>query len=273
MDIVSEHTFVICAYKESPFLEKCIQSLLRQTVESEVIVITSTPNRHISNLAQKYGLVCRINFGEKGIVQDWNYAYRQAKTKYMTIAHQDDLYSRYYTEEIVREMKRARHPLIAFTDYAEIRKGAVIKSNTMLNIKRLMLLPLTFRALQKSRFARRRILSFGCPVCCPSVAFHKENLPDTIFRAGYRSDEDWQAWERLSRLKGEFIYCNKTLTYHRIHEESATTAIIGDKVRSKEDFEMFCRFWPGAIAKGLVKLYSKSENSNHMGRDFSKNPR
>lgn len=264
MNTVNDHTFVICAYQESPFLEKCIQSLLRQTVKSELILVTSTPNEYISNLALRYKIPSRINNGDKGIVQDWNFAYSQANTKYMTIAHQDDVYSQYYTEVVLKEMGRAEQSLIGFTDYAEIRKDKIIKSNTMLQVKRLMLLPLMLRVLQKSRFVRRRILSFGCPICCPSVTFHKENLPDTIFQVGYRSDEDWQAWEKLSKLRGDFIYCNQTLTFHRIHEESATTAIIGDKIRSKEDFEMFCRFWPVSIAKVLVKLYSKSEKSNTM---------
>ncbi|MGB8454045.1 MAG: glycosyltransferase [Anaerocolumna sp.] len=264
MSAVNDHTFVICAYQESLFLEDCIQSLLRQTVRSELIIVTSTPNGFISSLSEKYEIPCRINSGDKGIVQDWNFAYRQAETKYMTIAHQDDVYSKFYTEVLLKEMGRARRPLIGFTDYAEVRKGKIVKENSMLKVKRLMLLALAFTGFQKSRFIRRRILSFGCPICCPSVIFNKEILPDTIFKVGYRSCEDWQAWEKLSRLKGDFVYCRQTLTFHRIHGESATTAIIGDKVRSKEDFDMFCRFWPAAIAKVLIRLYSKSENSNKM---------
>lgn len=259
-----KHTFVICAYQESPYLEECIRSLMGQTVRSELIMVTSTPGGFICDIAAKYGIPLQINTGERGIVQDWNFAYGKAVTKYVTIAHQDDVYGKCYTENLLKEMERADHPLIGFTDYAEIRKGKIVMGNTMLRIKRLMLFPLTFRVFEKSRLVRRRILSFGCPICCPSVMFRKENLPDRIFKAGYRSDEDWQAWEKVSRLKGEFVYCSRILTYHRIHGESATTAIIGDKVRSREDYEMFLKFWPASIAKFLVKLYSRSEKSNDM---------
>ncbi len=261
-----KHTFVICAYRKSPFLEECIRSLLRQTVSSRLIMVTSTPNVYISRISRKYGIPFRINDGDKGIVQDWNFAYGQAGTPYMTIAHQDDVYSRFYTEIMLRKMERSNKSLIGFTDYAEIREGKIVKSNIMLNIKRLMLFPLAVGALQKSRFVRRSILSFGCPICCPSVMFNKDRLPGTIFQTGYRSDQDWQAWEKLSKLNGNFIYCNRILTYHRIHEESETTAIIGDKVRYREDFDMFQQFWPAGIAKMLVKLYSKSEKSNFMNR-------
>ena len=43
------HTFAICAYKESPFLEECIQSLLGQTIPSTIIIVTSTDNAYIKN--------------------------------------------------------------------------------------------------------------------------------------------------------------------------------------------------------------------------------
>ena len=46
------HTFVICAYKESPYLEECIKSLKKQTLKSEIIISTSTPNDLIKKLAE-----------------------------------------------------------------------------------------------------------------------------------------------------------------------------------------------------------------------------
>ena len=91
------HTFVICAYKESKYLEECIQSLLEQTVKSNIIMETSTPNDYIKNIANKYNLPLVINEGEKGIAQDWNYGVSQTKTDYVTVAHQDDIYEKNYS--------------------------------------------------------------------------------------------------------------------------------------------------------------------------------
>ena len=59
-----EHTFVICAYKESPYLEECINSLKNQTMKSNIIVITSTPNEYIEHIVRKYNLPYYINEGE-----------------------------------------------------------------------------------------------------------------------------------------------------------------------------------------------------------------
>ena len=55
MYTASDHTFVICAYHESEYLENCIRSLKKQTTLSNVILSTSTPNQTIYALCEKYG--------------------------------------------------------------------------------------------------------------------------------------------------------------------------------------------------------------------------
>lgn len=154
--------------------------------------------------------------------------------------------------------------MIAFGDYGELRNKTVVTDNKLLKVKRTMLLPLRIRKFWSSKFIRRRILSFGCAICCPSVTFDKKNLPQPVFRPGFRSAEDWEAWERLSRRKGSFVYVHDVIMYHRIHEESETSIILKDNARKKEDYTMFRKFWPAPIAKMLVKLYSSSEKSNEL---------
>ena len=59
------HTFVVLAYKESKYLEDCIKSVLSQTVPSEVVVATSTPNDYIKKIANKYSLDILVRKNEK----------------------------------------------------------------------------------------------------------------------------------------------------------------------------------------------------------------
>ena len=260
-----KHTFVICAYGESPYLEECICSLLNQKRKSPVLIATSTPNEHIERLAEKYHLQVKVNQGEKGISADWNFACSCADTPYVTLAHQDDLYEPDYSEHILAFLKKAKHPLIAFTDYCELRDGRKTETNELLRIKRFLLSPLKIKGLQNSKFVRRRILSVGSPICCPSVTLVKEHLPEQpVFENNMKSNVDWQAWEKLSKLKGSFIYCKKPLVAHRIHEDSETSAIIADNKRSDEDEVMFSKFWPKFIVKILVKFYAKGQDSNNM---------
>lgn len=258
------HTFAICAYKESAYLEECIQSLLAQELQSDIILATSTPNEYIRNIARKYHISLYINEGESGITQDWNFALSKVKTRYATIAHQDDVYEKSYSREILDRMQKSKKPLIAFSDYGELRNGEKTTDVQMLKIKRLMLIPMRPRLLKGSRFIRRRVLSMGDPICCPAVTFCMDNLEQPIFQNGFRSCEDWEAWEKLSRLNGDFLYIPKPLMCHRIHEESATTAILGDNARVEENYIMYCKFWPKTIAKWINHFYTKSEESNQL---------
>ena len=102
-----KHSFVICAYKESPFLEECIQSLEKQTVKSTIKMVTSTPNEYIADMAKKHNIELIVNEGQGGIVQDWNFGYKQIDTPYVTIAHQDDVYFPEYTETLLKEFERS----------------------------------------------------------------------------------------------------------------------------------------------------------------------
>ena len=122
----NNHTFVITAYKKSKYLEDCIKSILEQSVKSNIIMSTSTPNDYISELSKKYNLPLYINTGEKGIGQDWNYGISKATTDYITVAHQDDIYKPNYLEEIVNQLEKGKDFVIAFTDYREIKNGKEI---------------------------------------------------------------------------------------------------------------------------------------------------
>lgn len=57
----TNHTFVVCAYKESPYLEECIRSLVAQTVRSNIEIYTSTPNEYIRNIGEKYHIPVYVN--------------------------------------------------------------------------------------------------------------------------------------------------------------------------------------------------------------------
>ena len=150
------------------------------------------------------------------------------------------------------------------TDYYEIKNDDKVYSNTNLNIKKILLSPLKLRFIAHTKFIKRLPLRFGCSICCPSVTFVKDKTGCKIFESDMKCDVDWLAWERLSRKDGRFIYINKPLMGHRVHEESTTTEIIKENIRTKEDYQMFCKFWPKLIAKFINNFYKNSEKSNDI---------
>lgn len=255
-----KHTFAICAYKESEYLELCIQSIQEQTKKSQVIMCTSTPNKLINTLAEKYRIPLYINTGDKGITQDWNFALRKSSTKYVTIAHQDDIYESTYTEKMVKSLDMQDDCIIGFSNYYEIRNGNNINKNKILRIKRYM--NIVFKISSKNKFIRRRVISLGDPICCPAVIFNREKCPDFWFNNEYKVSCDWEAWSRLAEEKGRFIYIDEQLMGHRIYEDSTTTEMIKNGVRLQEDKNIYQRYWPDWMVKILLSQYKKSMDSN-----------
>lgn len=254
------HTFAICAYKESQYLEECIKSLQKQTVKSNIIMATSTPNDYIKNLAEKYKIELFINDGEKGIGQDWNFAVSKTKTDYVTVAHQDDIYCENYLEELVNNLEKGKDFIIAFSDYNEIKNGETIPLTTNLKIKKVLLFPL--RINNKWEINKRFALAFGSSICCPAVTVNTRILGKKPYKTELKCDLDWDSWYEFSKIKGRFLYINKPLMKHRIHEESETSNLIENNIRLEEDLLMFKKFWPEWMAKLLMKKYKNAIKTN-----------
>jgi glycosyltransferase involved in cell wall biosynthesis len=255
-------TFVICAYKESQYLEECIQSVLHQTIPVNVIMSTSTPNEYIKNLCEKYKIELFVNNEPSDIANDWNFAISKVSSKLVTIAHQDDVYKKNYAEMILQKINISENPLIAFSDYSELRNGKEVTNNKLLNIKRKLLSVIKHHP--KSIFFRRRSLSLGNAICCPAVTYVLENLPQPIFIKGMKSNIDWDAWERLSLLSGSFCYVDEVLMSHRIHSDSTTSEVIQETGRQAEDLAMLKKFWPNWIANIIEWKYKDSEKQNNL---------
>lgn len=256
------HTFAICAYKESPYLEKCVQSLINQDDMSKIIICTATLNKYISDIAEKYNIEVFANDNKPGIGSDWNFALGCCQTKYVTIAHQDDIYFPEYSKLIVNQLENNNKSLIGFSDYSEIRNDKIVNKNKILKIKRFMNFPI--KLFSNSRFIRNRIISFGNSICCPSVTYNTDAIKDFTFDISFKCNLDWDAWSRLAKMKGSFVYINKPLMGHRVHEESETTALLDNGVRFNEDMQIFKRYHPLWFCNLINKQYKKSADSNKV---------
>lgn len=256
----NNHTFVICAYGDSPYLEECIVSLKYQTVKSDILLYTSTPSSHIEELCKRHQIAYYTKTGG-GIGIDWNNALSFVNSQYVTIAHQDDLYQETYAEQVLAEFARNPKNTIVYSDYAEYREGKEVPANTNLKIKTLMLK--TLAIFPSWRFWRNRVLALGNAICCPAVTYDMEKLAGFQFETRMRTNLDWYAWYDISmHYKGRFGYVSEKLMYHRIHQESETSNTIRDNVRTKEDMEMYRLFWPEFMVRILIRFYEKSQESN-----------
>ncbi len=252
------HTFVVPAFRESPYLEACIVSLKKQSERSEVLVVTSTPSEFISSVCRRNGVPLAVNHKGGGIAGDWTYAYERAGTDYVTLAHQDDVYLPDYARMCIDTAVNAagNDALIVFTGYRELERERVRFPGAHLCIKRILLFPFVFKRGIFSRYLKRAMLSFGSPIQCSSVTFHKSRIGPFAFTPGLQCNIDWDAWLRLAERDGAFVFADRVLMYHRIHSGSQTSQQIKLRVRQVEDKEFFLRLWPKPAALLLLKLYS-----------------
>ena len=257
------HSFVVMAYKDSPYLSECLNSLKDQTIESNIYISTSTPSTYINDIANKFGVEVFITDAGQGIAHDWNFSLQQGKTKYITLAHQDDIYLPSYTESCLRSAERYKDTLICFTDYAEIADGKDRSGTLLLKVKNSILwCCMPFKKNLKSNFWKKKLISLGSPIAAPSVMYNIEKLFGFRFSNEFKVNMDWDAWYRMSEMEGRFVYIRKMLMKHRIHIDSATTKGLEANFRQNEDSRMFNRLWPEFIASWLARLYSKSYLSN-----------
>ena len=257
------HTFAILAYKKSPYLNECIASLKHQNVPSELFIATSTPSAFLESMSKKYTVPLLVNNNKGGIAHDWNFAYEKCVTKYCTLAHQDDIYLPDYTRLCLAAAERAKDNLLIFPDYYELVNNKRKAWSKKLFIKRLLLLPYFLKPSIAEDWIRRATLSFGTPIQCSSVMYHKEHIGTFSFSEEYLCNLDWDAWLRLCQKKGSFVRIKKKLMFHRIHAGSESAVQIAQNVRQKEDALMFERLWPKPIAGLLSKLYAASSRITH----------
>ena len=261
----TNHTFAICAYKESPYLEECIRSILDQSEKTNVILSTSTDNSFIRGLAEKYNLPLYINPGKGDIQDNWNFAFSQTQTQFVTIAHQDDYYHPDYAKYVLRAIRTRKNIIFLHTHYFDVVDGVIQKSNMNRRIKTFLNFPLRFRFFAGNRFFRRLALSFGNTICCPSVTYNRQAVDEPPFHSDLSMAMDWELFYDMSQKKGTCVFVKNPLTFKRLHEASGTNEMIQNGARYQDDIYMFSRLWPRPVALCIAKFYKKSYDVNNFG--------
>ena len=260
------HTFVIPVYLGAPSLGSLIESLRVQVgIPSEILLTTSTPSQDLQSFAKSHGLRLLVNAQNGGIASDWNFALGAATTRFVTLAHQDDCFARYYVSKVSNALRAHPEAVLAFCDYLEQSSRGTRPTNINLWIKRaLCRRAFGTRACITGMRDKLRLLSLGNPICCPSVMFDRSALPDFRFPVGFRTNLDWMAWLELARRPGGFVYVRDRLVSKSVHADSATTATIADRARHQEDRALFDKIWPRPIAAVLAAIYRLSYLANRL---------
>ena len=242
-----KHTFVILAYQESDDLEECIKSVLKQSVKSNVLIATSTPNDYIMDLASEYSIGVMINKEKSNKGNDYNFSLNTMDSELLTIAHQDDLYNRNYTKEIIKKYKENKDATIIFTDNYEINGDKKILKSKRLIRKRHFLLPLKYKFFQNKKYFKIRSLRKEKFICTSSITFIKKNIKENLFPTNLIYDNDWKALIDLAKENTRFVYLDKKLVGYRLNDDKKNTEKI------KEDKEILKSLYPNWYYEKVIK--------------------
>lgn len=252
------HTFAICAYKDSPYLEDCIKSLKKQSVPARIILCTSTPSRYLTALAEVYGLPMFVREGKSQIQDDWNFAYQKADADLVTIAHQDDYYHKDYLKTVYESFAAYPDITVFATDCAILKDAKPQRPGLVAFVKHLLRLPLRFHRLAHKTRVKRLPLMFGNPIICPSCTYNKKDLGEPLFASQYEFALDWDTMWQLAHRPGRFFCVEKPLIYYRIHEGAATKASILNRKRLEEETSMYEKMWPRPLVRVLMFFYKRA---------------
>jgi hypothetical protein len=250
-----EHAFVVMAHGDSPFLAAALSSVRAQTLASSVLVTTSTPSASIEDAAKAVGAPLLINSQGGGIAADWNFALHASAARYVTLAHQDDVYYPTFLACSLALLAANPAACLAFTGYVEIGDDdARIRSRTSL-VKHALERLILGKAPAPELGRLRAFLAFGNPLPCSSVTFDRQRLGDFAFSGAFRSNLDWDAWLRLLDAGAVFVRTPERLVGRRHNRLTATSALTREGVRRREDLILFRRLWPRPAAELIALAY------------------
>lgn len=254
-----QHSFVVPAYGQSPYLRDCLRSLRAQTVQSRITVCSSTPFDGLQALCDEFDCELVVNTERKGIGADWNAAMRSAQSELVTIAHQDDIYLPEFAAQVLAAAERHPDSAIYFCDAEEVRSDGSLRVHDRNNRIKRWMVGLAFLGRQhiRGRIAKRMLLGFGNPIVCPAVTVNFRVCPNFCFRQDLRTNMDWLAWVELAQ-SGGVTHIGRALMRHRVHDDSETARCLDDGARLAEDQMVFGRMWPPIMARVLSRLYSRS---------------
>ncbi len=249
------HTFAVCAYGDSPYLEACIKSLKRQSVLADIILCTSTPSRYIQAVAVVFDLPLYVREDKSDIQADWNFAYEKAQGRLVTIAHQDDCYHKDYAKQVQECWEKYPDTTVFTTDCSILKENTPEKPGLVQFIKHILRLPLRFQSVADRTWVKRAALIFGNPIICPSCTYDKEALGEPLFDSPYKFALDWDTMWKLAARPGRFVCVERPLIRYRIHGGATTKACIENHQRAEDEAAMYGKIWPKPVVKVLMWFY------------------
>ncbi len=229
-----EVSICIPAYNAAPFIGQTLDSLLNQTFQEYVIIVSDNHSTDdTANIVKRYQKVdSRIslttcpqsseNHSLKSIslsaIDNGNHLLSLAKTKYIALYHADDLYNKNILSEEVSFMQKHENASAVFT------MGRLLDSDGKNVSKKHITLPTCLEGMNLFPYEKflESLILYKMQILTPTCLMRRSAALDIgPLREDYEQASDYDYWLRLAKV-GPIGVINKALLLRRVgqHQDS-----------------------------------------------------
>ncbi len=237
---------IIPNYNHAAFLQKRIESVLKQTyTDIEVIILddaSTDKSVEMINSYKDHPLISHIVLNDENsgsTFKQWEKGVALARGEYIWMAESDDYADEYFLEEAITSLDTNKNAGLFFSDYYSVNEAEQVTAGDGYPDSLGSYFE-THQVINGKAFAEDYLFIDNWLVNASAIVFRK----DLFVSAGnayldYKIAGDWRMWTDIC-LQTDVIFCNRKLNYFRSHSNSVrskTTSIL-----AKESISIYTYF-------------------------------
>ncbi len=247
-------TFAIPYYSNLPYLQKAIESVLRQDDRDWKLLVSDDgcqPSETAEAVARfEDPRICYYaNERRLGMAGNWNRCLDLTDTDLVTLLHADDELAPSYAATMREEADRHPEAAALFCDAHVIDREGIRRFSLPEAVKK-VLKPRGRRPFELTGRAGIKALLRGNFIMCPTLCYRRRVLGDRRFSPRWKMVQDLDLTTRLL-LDGDTLVGVPRMAYrYRRHGENATDQYTRDLVRFREESALYGMLGEQAAARG-----------------------
>ena len=263
-------TIAIPVFERFDYFPDALRSAIDQTVKCNVIVVD---NNSSHNKFEKY--IAKLNLPNVkyfrndtnvGMIENWNKCIEYTTTDWMTILHDDDMFSIHFAEEITAGINAHPNAISFLAGYEKTTAPKKILKHSQEKIEIKKVKPFHFL--------------FGNITGFPGVVFNKSRIRNLKFVPSLYPASDYNFWYNLSLMQ-PILFIGKVLCFYRVSplQDSSTAykKVIEITYNYRKDyikfrnplFKFFSLFELYKLHQHYRRDYNIKETAHYTNRDLN----
>jgi len=220
-------------YNAEDYIGECIESVLAQSIDDwELLVVDDGSTDESARIVNEFvvsdkriRLLAHPDGANLGVSSSRQLGVHTARGKYIAFLDADDFYEENKLETQIAAMVGFPDCVVCHTGVTEISDRDKCRDETLFNQS--FTQPHQYNLHERDDFLDQNL------ICNSTVLVRAHALSEVIFAFPQLFQyEDWTLWILLS-TGGSFLYLPDRLVHYRIHDKSATSAVLNNSLRER----------------------------------------